>query len=241
LRTGRTAAPSLHAGRPASLLATQAARHRVSPQGLRPALGPAGRRPAAIAAASGGANARDFVARRDFAGSTTFRRFANRAWTGRHHLGWVGPLFWPYGYGDVFYYSLWPYEYGDVDPFWAYGYNDIYEGIFSPYSYDQYVEGPQVQTRMTALTQGMTDACASEAAEVTSWPIDQIQQVLQPNDQQRTLLDDLGNAIVKASGAIKSNCPASVALDRPSRRHEGAPASVDRGGEYRQSAARQIL
>jgi len=56
----------------------------------------------------------------------------NGGWS---HLGWIGPLFWPYAYGDVFYTALWPYQYGYVDPVSAYGYNDIYEGIFAPYSY----------------------------------------------------------------------------------------------------------
>ena len=35
-------------------------------------------------------------------------------------------MFWPYAYGDFFYYALWPDYYDDVDPVWAYGYGDIY-------------------------------------------------------------------------------------------------------------------
>ncbi len=86
--------------------------------------------------------------RRNFAQNAAFRSFAGHDWW-RHgwhpyrHLGWIGPLFWPYAYGDFFYYALWPDDYEYVDPFWAYGYGDIYEAIFSPYSYDQYVAGPQ--------------------------------------------------------------------------------------------------
>jgi hypothetical protein len=129
-----------------------------------------------------------------------------------HHLGWVGPLFWPFAYGSVFFFALWPDDYGFYDPFWAYGYNDIYEGIFSPYVYDHYVQGPGAPARMTQLAQGMADACATEAAEVTGWPIDQIQATVEPSDQQRALLDDLGNAVVQASDTIKSNCPTSVAF-----------------------------
>ncbi len=129
-----------------------------------------------------------------------------------HHLGWVGPLFWPFAYGSVFFFALWPDDYGYYDPFWAYGYNDIYEGIFSPYVYDRYVQGPGAPAQMRQLAQGMADTCATEAAEVTGWPIDQIQATVEPNDQQRALLDDLGNAVVQASDAIKSNCPTSVAF-----------------------------
>ena len=136
-----------------------------------------------------------------------------RRWNGGwSHLGWIGPLFWPYGHGDVFYSALWPYQYGYVDPVWAYGYNDIYEGIFVPYSYVNYVRGPQAQARMNALSQQMSEACTNEAAEVTNWPIDQIQQVVQPDEQQQALLNDLTSAIVKASGVIRSQCPTNIAF-----------------------------
>jgi hypothetical protein len=53
---------------------------------------------------------------------------------------------------------------------------------------------------------------ATEAAEVTGWPIDQIQDAVEPSDQQKALLDDLGKAVAQASDAIKSNCPTSVAF-----------------------------
>ncbi len=154
----------------------------------------------------------NFSARRQLAGDPSLRHFLHSGWHPHHHLGWVGPLFWPYAYGDFFYCSLWPYDYCDIDPFWAYGYDDIYAGIFSPYSYDDYVQGPRAQSRMTALTQGVSEACGNEAAEVTGWPIAQIQQVVQPNDQQGALLDDLGNAVVKAGDAIKAQCPTGVSF-----------------------------
>ena len=210
----------------------------VTPDLVRRALGPAGSRPSPIGRVQGGANAPNFVARRHFAANNAFAPFANNNWQSRYysghggdrggyggyggyyggwnggwsHLGWIGPLFWPYGYGDVFYSALWPYQYGYVDPVWAYGYNDIYEGIFAPYSYANYVRGPQAQARMTALSQQMSDACINEATEVTNWPIDQIQQVVQPDDQQRALLDDLTSAITQASELIKSQCPTNIAF-----------------------------
>lgn len=161
---------------------------------------------------TGKTDPRNFEAHRRLAGDPALHHFLDHGWHHHHHLGWVGPLFWPYAYGDFFYYSLWPYDYDYFDPFWAYGYDDLYEGIFSPYSYDQYVQGPGAPARMTALTQGMTQACSNEAAEVTGWPIDQIQQAVQPNDQQRALLDGLGNAVVQASDAIKSQCPTNVSF-----------------------------
>ena len=178
----------------------------------------------------GGADPASFRAHRHFAGDPAFRRFFGHGWHPYNHLGWVGPLFWPYGYGDVFYCSLWPGDYCDYDPFWAYGYGDIYESIFWPYNYAEYVQGPGAPARMASLTEGMAQSCTDEAAEVTGWPINQIQDAVQPNPQQSALLDDLGNAIVKASDEVKSNCPTSVAFtptDRLAQMQERLQGLVD--------------
>ncbi|MGA7791151.1 MAG: Spy/CpxP family protein refolding chaperone [Xanthobacteraceae bacterium] len=170
------------------------------------------------------------MAHRHFAGSPAFRPFFGHGWHPYHHLGWLGPLFWPYAYGDFFYYALWPYDYAYVDPFWAYGYGDIYESIFSPYDYGDYVEGSGAPQRMASLTQGMAQSCDDEAAEVTGWPINQIEDAVQPNAQQSALLDDLGNAIVKASDEIKSHCPTTVAFtptDRLAQMRQRLQSLVD--------------
>ena len=174
-----------------------------------------------------------FAANRHFAAAGAFHPFWNHGWHWHNHLGWVGPLFWPYAYGDFFYYALWPDDYADVDPFWVYGYGDIYEGIFSPYVYDDYVQGPGAPARMAALTQSMTQSCSDEAAEVTGWPINQISDAVQPNPQQGTLLDDLGNAVIKASDVIKSHCPTNVSftptgrLDTMQQRLQGLVQAVN--------------
>ncbi len=163
----------------------------------------------------------NFAARRHFADNAALRPFVGRGHGHGHGYGgsygyagygWVGPVFWPYAFGDFFYDALWPYEYGYYDPFWADGYDDIYAGIFSPYDYEPYVQGPLAPARMTALVQGMKQACDNEAAEVTNWPIGQIQEAIAPNAAQKALLDDLGNAVVKASNEITEHCPASVAF-----------------------------
>jgi hypothetical protein len=63
-------------------------------------------------------------------------RFHGDGWW-RHRnggYGWVGPVFWPFAYDDIYDYTLWGYGYDD--PFWGYGYGDIYAGLFSPYDYD---------------------------------------------------------------------------------------------------------
>ena len=53
---------------------------------------------------------------------------------GNGGYGWVGPLFWPFAYYDIYDYAMWGYGYDDL--FWDYGYGDIYAGIFAPYGYD---------------------------------------------------------------------------------------------------------
>lgn len=158
-----------------------------------------------------------FAEHRHFAGDPALRPFWEHGWHPHHHLGWVGPLFWPYAYGDFFYYALWPADYDYVDPFWAYGYGDIYEAIFSPYGYEQYVQGPGAPQRMASLTQSMAQSCADEAAEVTGWPVNQIQAALQPDPQQSALLDALGNALVQASDEVKAHCPTTVSFTPTAR------------------------
>jgi LTXXQ motif family protein len=155
--------------------------------------------------------------RHQFAENGAFRPFWHHGWHRFHHLGWIGPVFWPYAYGDFFYYALWPDYYYDVDPFWAYGYGDIYSAMFSPYDYSDYVRGPSAPARMATLTQNMAQSCSDEAAEVTGWPIDQIQSAVQPTQEQSALLDDLGNALVKASDEVKAHCPTTVAFTPAAR------------------------
>jgi len=52
---------------------------------------------------------------------------------GNGGYGWVGPLFWPFAYFDIYDYALWGPRVGA--PFWYYGYDDIYTGLFGPYDY----------------------------------------------------------------------------------------------------------
>jgi len=66
------------------------------------------------------------------------QHFAHDGWHHGHRFdrfggGWVGPLFWPYAYDDIYDNVFWGYGYDD--PFWDYGYNDIYGGMFSPFGY----------------------------------------------------------------------------------------------------------
>jgi len=139
------------------------------------------------------------------------------------HIGWAGALFWPYAYGDLFYYALWPYQYG-YDPLWAYGYDDIYASVFPPYGYDGIARGSRA--RISSQMHRIAQTCAEEAGEVIGWPIAQIEAVVQPNDRQRAALEDLKNAIAKASEVIRSECPTTIAFT-PVGRLDTMEARID--------------
>lgn len=139
--------------------------------------------------------------------------------------GWVGPLFWPFAFYDIYDYTLWGYDY--YDPFWDYGYDDIYVGIFSPYGYDDLVGywpqgGYRVSVRgpsrsQTSPPDELAQMCGEDSRDIAGLPIDQIQQTLQLNDAQRAALDDLATASVKAAQDIRAACPTQIGLTAPAR------------------------
>jgi hypothetical protein len=162
----------------------------------------------------------------------------NRAGRGgwwRHRnggYGWVGPLFWPLAYYDIYDYT---WGYGYDEPFWDYGYGDIYAGIFSPYGYDDlagyFAQGGGRQARRaraefrrgrgesapTATPDQLAQMCGEDSSEIAGLPIDQIGQAIQPNEAQRAALEDLANASLKAAQEIKAACPARIAPTAPAR------------------------
>jgi len=153
-----------------------------------------------------------------------------RGWWRHGHggYGWVGPLFWPFAYYDLYGYAMWGYD----PSFWDYGYNDIYAGMFAPYGYDDlagylppgiggnYV-GRRQASRAFASTNPepdqLTQMCGDDSRDIAGLPIDQIQQAVQPNETQRAALDDLANASVKAAQGIKAACPTQLSLTAPAR------------------------
>jgi hypothetical protein len=140
--------------------------------------------------------------------------------------GWVGPLFWPFAYYDIYDYTLWGYGYDD--PFWDYGYGDIYAGLFSPYGYDDLsgyylpqgggkpVAGQTSGAQATTSDQ-LAEMCGEDSRDIAGLPIDQIQKAISPNDAQRAALDDLANASLKAAQGIRAACPSQIALTAPAR------------------------
>ena len=121
---------------------------------------------------------------------------------------------------------------GVYDPsFWGYGYGDIYAGLFAPYGYDDLTGylplggrasgGATPASPATAAANPPPDElsqmCGEDSRDIAGLPIDQIQQAIQPNDAQRTALDDLANASVKAAQGIKAACPTQIVLTAPGR------------------------
>jgi LTXXQ motif family protein len=160
------------------------------------------------------------------------RREGRHEWWRHRHggFGWVGPLFWPFAYYDVYDYALWGGGYDDA--FWDYGPDDIYAALFTPYGYDELagylpsetagvayasreVRGrrPESVTRSSELS----TMCGDDTRNIAGLPIDRIQQAVHPDDQQQAALDDLANASAKAAQVIKAACPTDVALTAPGR------------------------
>jgi hypothetical protein len=142
--------------------------------------------------------------------------------------GWVGPLFWPFAYYDIYDYTMWGD--GGYAAFWDYGYSDIYAGLFAPYGYDDLAgylpEGstrganitrPPASGRSTAAPDRLAQMCGEDSRDIAGLPIDQMQQALQPNDAQRAALDELANASVKAAQDIKAACPTQIPPTAPAR------------------------
>jgi len=140
---------------------------------------------------------------------------ANGWWQhGGGGYGWVGPLFWPFAYYDIYDYTIW----GDYH-FWDYGYSDIYAGIFAPYGYDD-LAGYTAQRgrgRSHDRVPSLAQMCGDDSRDVAGLPIDQIEQAIQPNDAQRAALDELASASIQAAQTIRSACPMQVASTAPGR------------------------
>jgi hypothetical protein len=142
--------------------------------------------------------------------------------------GWVGPVFWPFLLGDLFSYALWPYDYDY--PFWSYGtaldydYGPYlpaygyygYNGLSNIYGYSGYATGGghvryatragQIPPDVTQIPPDVTQSCGGFAPGVTSFPIDQIRQAIDPTGEQITFLDDLGAESSKASAILNASC-----------------------------------
>ncbi|WP_213287488.1 Spy/CpxP family protein refolding chaperone [Bradyrhizobium sp. sGM-13] len=134
---------------------------------------------------------------------------------GHGGYGWVGPLFWPFAYNDIYGYAI----FGDAMGFWDYGYPDIHAGIFGPYGSDELaaymapVSSGQSERRIPPLQQ----LCGDAGGEITGLAIDEIQRAIQPTEAQRAALDRLADASNSAAQIIQASCPTQPASTAPAR------------------------
>ena len=144
--------------------------------------------------------------------------------------GWVGPLYWPFAYNDMYDYAMWGDN--DYDSFWGYGYDDIYVSLFAPYAYDDLTgylpeqasaapgtmgAAPPASATPGAEASQLAQMCGEDSHDIAGLPIDQFQQAIQPTEAQQAALDDLANASLKAAQDIQAACPTDIALTAPSR------------------------
>ena len=129
--------------------------------------------------------------------------------------GWVGPLFWPFAFDDIYDYAV----FGDGAGFWGYGYRDIYAGIFAPYGQEDLASYRLDNSSGRRLRRNLSlqELCGEAASEIAGRTIEQILQTIQPNDVQRAALSELANASSQAAYIIRASCPAQAALTAPDR------------------------
>ena len=146
---------------------------------------------------------------------TIFRgRFAQFSF--RHHqrflpiitVGFIGPLFWPYAYNDFLNYTFYPYAY---DAFWPGAYDDVYDGItgvYGPGIGPAYVgTGGRLQPPSAEVSSSL---CAGQTAGVTDWRINEIAQIVEPDEAQRAGLEELKTAMATAVDLLKAGCPTDL-------------------------------
>ena len=135
-------------------------------------------------------------------------RGANGWWQhGDGSYGWVGPLFWPFAYYDIYDYAVW----GDGMGFWGYGYRDIYAAIFTPYDEDEL-------TRYLSSSHGrrfrrlpsLARICGDDVSELAPLPVEQIRQTMRLSEEQRGMLDELVKASVEGEKTVRASCPTEV-------------------------------
>ena len=199
---------------------------------------PPGRDPATVAAVQAAERGRFATRFREQATSQTQAALVARqsawaprqAWRHRHRaafVAWLGPVFWPYAYSDIFNYTFWSYAY---EPgYWAYAYDDFVDTVFwggdspysayastNPYDYPQ-GRGDRARPRASVSRQTLRQLCGAPDKGVTAWPLADIARAVQPTPEQRALLDELKTAAANAAGVFKDSCAETYALTPPGR------------------------
>ncbi len=118
--------------------------------------------------------------------------------------GWVGPVFWPFADDDLANAII----LGDPTSLSLYGYGDIYAAIFTPYAASELAAYTAPQGRRARRIPSVENVC--DASDTGGLPVERIAAAVQPNEMQRTVLDELATAWLAARDAIRATCPAQA-------------------------------
>jgi len=148
--------------------------------------------------------------------------------------GWVGPVFWPYFFGNLLAFTFWPYPY--FDPFWAYGDWFVWDAVFwpGPYYRPAYAYGPgydvyggyaygghtrhiarRSEPNVTGSIPNQTDlaqSCSGLAPGVTDLPMNRFETALRLTDEQLRALDALKAASAQARDDLRTSCSDEIPL-----------------------------
>ncbi|MGM4876829.1 Spy/CpxP family protein refolding chaperone [Bradyrhizobium sp. 956_D2_N1_5] len=115
--------------------------------------------------------------------------------------GWAGPVFWPFAHDDLTTAII----LGDTTSLSLYGYGDIYAAIFAPYAATEFAAYTAPQGRRARKVPSVEAVC--DASDTGGLPVDRIVALVQPNELQRTALDELATAWLAARATIRTACP----------------------------------
>ena len=118
--------------------------------------------------------------------------------------GWAGPVFWPFAHDDLANAVI----LGHTTSISLYGYGDIYAAIFSPYAAKELAAYTAPQGRLARRIPSAQNIC--DVSDPAGFPTDRITAAVQPNELQRTALDELVTAWTVARDSIRATCPAQL-------------------------------
>lgn len=125
--------------------------------------------------------------------------------------GWVGPVFWPFAHDDLTTAVI----LSDTTSLSLYGYGDIYAAIFAPYAAPELAAYTAPQGRRARRVPSVEAVC--DGSDTGGLPVDRIAAAVQPNEMQRTALDELSAAWVSARDTIRASCPAQAPMTAAER------------------------
>jgi hypothetical protein len=115
-------------------------------------------------------------------------------------------VFWPFAHDDLTSAII----LGDTTSLSLYGYGDIYAAIFAPYAAPELAAYTVPQGRRARRVPSVETVC--DGSDTGGLPVDRIAAAVQPNEMQRTALDDLATAWASARDTIRASCPTQAPM-----------------------------